>query len=262
MRCARTIVVTALAVLILSHASTLAARADEVSTNLAWVRTSSGAEPAPSEPMLFEPSGREAASSQHSAEASKGTQEVLDTPSSVVHRRVERRMFRKDGHVVARTAFSYLARGDFYNNPGVSLAVAWYVDESLALDLLSSTVFFASLDGAAESIRRSQGFLPDSQKPIVRATTGVRYAFAYGKLLLESLDWVVHLDAGVSGHAGLFITDQAPNPGGDVMLDTQVLIHSRFLAIAEVGWVFSFEDRTESKFASGILLSVGFGLVL
>ncbi len=175
--------------------------------------------------------------------------------------RLELRVFQKEGHVIVRTGFTYLARADFYTNPGVSLDVAWYPWEFLDFEL-SGSAFFSRLTGTAEALRKTTGLLPDSQKPIARAMGGARFAFAYGKLLIEQLETVVHADLGLSLHLGVLITDQAVNFGGDVSLGVQVVAFERLLVWLEGGWLGSYENRSTTRFASGLETSIGIGLLL
>jgi hypothetical protein len=175
--------------------------------------------------------------------------------------RIELRVFQKEGHVIVRAGFTYLARADFYTNPGVSLDVAWYPWEFLDFEL-SGSAYFAQLTSTAEALRETTGLLPDSQKPIARAMGGARFAFAYGKLLIEALDTVVHADAGVSLHLGVLITNEAVNFGGDLLLGVQVVALERLLIWVEGGWLASYERRSTSSFASGLATSIGIGLLL
>jgi hypothetical protein len=175
--------------------------------------------------------------------------------------RLELRVFQKEGHVILRAGFSYLARADFYTNPGVSLDVAWYPWEFLDFEL-SGTYFFSELTSTAEALRKSTGLLPDSQRPIARAMGGARFAFAYGKLLIEWLDTVVHADAGISLRLGVLITSEAVNFGGDLSLGVQVVAFERLLIFLEGGWLASYEKRSTSSFASGLATTVGVGLLL
>lgn len=182
-------------------------------------------------------------------------------PASESPGRVELRLFTKADHVIVRTGFSYLSRSDFYVNPGVSLDVAWYPWEFLAFEL-SGTGFFSQLSSTAEALRKSTGLLPDSQKPLVRAMGGARFAFAYGKLLIEELDTVVHVDASVAAHVGLLVTDEAPNFGGDVGLGIQVRAFERLLVWIEGTVLVTYERRSTSSVASGPQGTIGLGLLL
>lgn len=183
---------------------------------------------------------------------------VADPP---VEYRVERRFFEKSERFVAKAGFSYLSRGDFYENPGISLDLSWYPLEYVAIDFVSATAFFSSLGSTAAALRRDFGILPDSQKPLARVTTGGRFAFAYGKILIEEVGAVIHLDASIGLHLGALVTDEAVNFGGDVGLSFQAAIFSRVLVWLDVSWFGSFENRTSSSFSSGPLGTIGVGLL-
>lgn len=182
-------------------------------------------------------------------------------PSSESPGRVEARLFSKADHLIVRAGFSYLSRSDFYVNPGVSLDVAWYPWEFLAFEL-SGTGFFSQLSSTADALRKSTGLLPDSQKPLARAMGGARFAFAYGKLLIEELETVVHIDASVAAHVGVLVTDDAPNFGGDVGLGVQVRAFERILVWVEGTVLVTYERRTTSSVASGPQGTIGLGLLL
>jgi hypothetical protein len=160
--------------------------------------------------------------------------------------RLELRVFQKEGHVIVRAGFNYLARADFYTNPFE----------------LSGTYYFSQLTNTAEALRKTTGLLPDSQRPIARAMGGARFAFAYGKLLIEWLGTVVHADAGLSLRLGVLITNEAVNFGGDLSLGVQVVAWDRLLIFLEGGWLASYEKRSTSSFASGLATTVGIGILL
>jgi hypothetical protein len=188
-----------------------------------------------------------------------GTSSVAALPARPIEQLVERRRFEKLDHLVTRVGFSWLSRGDLRVNPGVSADVAWYPEETLGLDLISTTLYFSTLSETALRIRKERGLLPDSQKPVLRLMTGGRWAFAYGKLLVEDAGAVVHLDASLGAHLGLLITDQAPNPGMDLGLAVQAVIAGRWLLWADLSFLLSYESRTESSISSGPHGTLGFG---
>ena len=176
--------------------------------------------------------------------------------------RVERRFFEKTERFVVKSGFSYLSRGDFYENPGISLDFSWYPLEFVAIDFVSATMFFSQLGSTATSLRETFGILPDSQKPLARITAGGRFAFAYGKVLIEEVGAVVHLDASIGLHLGALVTEDAVNFGGDIGLAFQAAVFSRFLVWLDVSWFGSHEARTSSSFSSGPIGTIGVGLVL
>jgi hypothetical protein len=191
-----------------------------------------------------------------------GTSSVAEPPVPELGHLVEHRAFEKAGRFSARAGVSWLSRNDLRSNPGLSLDLGWYASESLSVEFLSATAFFSELDSTAEALRRSTGLLPDSQKPLARLTTGGRFSFAYGKLLIEDADAVVHLDASGAAHLGVLVTDVAPNASADLDLAFQVGLGARLLFWIEGGWLISYERRTTTSFSSGFLASAGFGVLL
>jgi hypothetical protein len=188
-----------------------------------------------------------------------GTSSVSEAPILSLGHRVEGRMFRKSGRVITRAGFGWLSRGDLRSNPGITADLTWYPIETIGIDLLSSTFFFSTLTATADALRRSTGLLPDSQKPIARLMPGARWAFAYGKLLIEDADAVVHVDAALCGHLGVLVTDRAPNPAVDLGFALQAgLQHA--VVFLEASWLLSYEDRTTSSLASGPQASAGLGI--
>lgn len=175
--------------------------------------------------------------------------------------RVEARRFQKSGHLIARAGFSYLSRGDYYTNPGISVEASYYPVEMLALDVVSATVFFSQLGTTAEALRKATGLLPDAQRPRVRLMSGARFAFAYGKLLIEEADVVIHLDANLTAHVGALITEQTINAGGDFGLAFQALAAERILFSLEASYLISYEQRSASSIAAGPMGTIGFGLL-
>ncbi|MBK6684395.1 MAG: hypothetical protein IPG45_07965 [Deltaproteobacteria bacterium] len=188
-----------------------------------------------------------------------GTSSVA-LPEPPVTQRVEQRVFGKSGRVVSRAGFTYLSRGDFYNHPAISAELSYYPIEWIGVDLVAS-FFFSHLNATAEALRISTGLLPDSQKPIVRIAAGGRLAFAYGKLLIESMGTVLHFDANLALHLGALKTDTSFNPALDLGLVLQVRAYERLLIYSELGWMVSYESRTNTNFASGPLGTLGVGLL-
>jgi hypothetical protein len=196
------------------------------------------------------------------ASEATGTSSIAAIPEAGAGYRVEPRAFRKKQSLLVRGAFTYLSRGDFWASPGVGLDLAYYPDEALGVDLVSATLFFSELTSSAATLRRETGLLPDSQKPIARLTTGGRVTLAYGKLFVEALDTVIHMDANLALHGGVLITDKAPNLGGDVDLALQAAAFSHLIVWIQAGWFLSYERRTTSALASGLLTAIGVGVLL
>lgn len=189
-----------------------------------------------------------------------GTSSVAFTAPSPAVVRVEARSFDKQGRIFTRALFAWWSRADLRLDPGVTGEASYYFTERFGLDLLSVTGFFSSLDSTAADLRRSTGRLPDSQAPILRLMTGARYAFAYGKFLIEGLDLVVHADLGAVARIGVIITDASVNPSADLGLGLQLRLGEHGLVAAEASWLGGYEKRTTTSFAGGLMLSLGLGL--
>lgn len=189
-----------------------------------------------------------------------GTSSVAITAPSPARVRVEQRSFDKEGRIFTRALFAWWSRADLRLDPGVTGEATYYFSERFGLDLLSVTGFFSSLESTAAELRRSTGRLPDSQAPILRLMTGARYAFAYGKFLIEGPDLVVHADLGAVARAGVIITDASVNPSADLGLGLQLRLGEHGLVAAEACWLGGYEERTTTSFAGGLMLSIGVGL--
>lgn len=182
-------------------------------------------------------------------------------PEPSAPRTVERRLFTKQGRFHLRAGGAYWAREDFWISPGLTAELGYAPLEWLAVDL-SSTVFFSELDAAARDLRVEQGLLPDAQQPILRLVIGPRWSFAYGKILIEGTETVLHLDASLVLRMGAMFTDRAVNFGGDVGLAFQVSLDEGWFAWGEIaGWI-GFEERQSSSLAAGPLGSLGLGVQL
>ena len=197
-----------------------------------------------------------------------GTSSTADVPRAAVTHRVDRRLLVKQERIIVRAGASYLSRGDLRTNPGASLDIAWYPLEILAAEI-SASAYASSLNQTATALRKSTGLLPDSQKPLARVGLGGRVSFAYGKLLVESLDTVVHVDANAFLHAGVMITDEAVNFASDLGLGMHVGfgrgqgdLLDRLLVWFEAGWIIGYENRSASKVASGPTATGGIGVIL
>jgi hypothetical protein len=177
-----------------------------------------------------------------------------------IQQRVEARALAKEGRGVARVGFSYLSRGDFYNNPAVAIEGTYYLLEWVGIDV-SGTIFVSHLNETAAELRRSTGLLPDSQKPVARVMVGSRFALIYGKALVETLGTIVHFDASLNVHFGILKTEPAFNPALDLGIGLQALAYQRLLVFTELAWILSYEARTTTNFASGPMMTVGAGFL-
>ena len=88
--------------------------------------------------------------------------EAAPRPEAAV--RVQQRFAVKANLVQLFGGAEYLSRGDFYNSPGLRVGGAYYVLESLGLELQLSH-FWSSLDATAQQVKMTTGTLPDSHPP-------------------------------------------------------------------------------------------------
>jgi hypothetical protein len=190
-----------------------------------------------------------------------GTSSITAIVEPAPQHRLEYRRFQKNGRLLARAGFSYLSRGDYYTNPGITVEASYYPAEMVALDVVSATVFFSQLGATADALRRQTGLLPDAQRPRFRLMSGARFAFAYGKLLIEELDAVIHLDANITAHVGGLFTDQTLNAAGDLGLAFQALVADRMVLAVEATYFISYEQRSASSVASGPMGTIALGFL-
>lgn len=173
---------------------------------------------------------------------------------------VEARAFSKASRAFVRVGGIYLAREDFWISPGLTLEGGYHFDERWGIDV-SSSLYFSTLDAAARQLREQQGFLPEAQQPILRLMAGPRYAFGYGKLLVEDLGVVLHFDLSLALRAGVLVTNRSTNPGGELALAVQVGLGT-FLVWLELGAGLGYEDRSTGALVGGPHGAGGFGLRL
>lgn len=179
-------------------------------------------------------------------------------PESAVRARVENRLFQKSERVFVRLGLTYLAREDYWLSPGLTLEGGYAFSEQWALDA-SASVWASTLEASAKQLREQYGLLPDAQQPIARIVVGPRFSWAYGKMLIEELGWVLHFDLSVMLRVGGMITDQTFNPGGDLGLALQVGLDRNLIVFAEVAGWLGYEERTSGALSGGPHATVGLG---
>jgi outer membrane beta-barrel protein len=173
---------------------------------------------------------------------------------------VEHRLLVKERRWFFALGLGWLARGDYYNNPGLSASIAYWPVESTAVELRVS-YFLSSLNGPAQVLFDQRGLLPDAQQPGTRLMAGVRRDLAYGKLALS--DSVVHFDFQLGLHVGTLITRQTATPALDLSAGLLLRMSPRWFAQLDVAAMASYENRVRSSsLALGVLpeLSIGFSL--
>ena len=157
--------------------------------------------------------------------------------------RVQQRFAVKANEVQLFGGAAYLSRGDFYNSPGLRVGGAYYVLESLGLELQLS-YFWSSLDATAEQVRMTTGTLPDSHAPGWLAVVGARYSIGYGKLMVGGLGGVIHFEPQAFVHGGVHDNDGDFGPSADFGLGFLVYLMPRVFLRADVSVTLDWETRS------------------
>ena len=162
--------------------------------------------------------------------------------------RVQARFAQKDHRVLLFGGAEYLARGDFYNSPGLRLGGDYYFLESLAVELQLSH-YWSSLDSAAEHVAETLGAVPDSRPPTWLGLVGARYSIGYGKILVGGLGGVIHFEPQAFAHVGIHDYGGDVQPSGDVGLGLLVFLTPRVFARIDVAVTLDRESRTGQNIA-------------
>ncbi len=171
---------------------------------------------------------------------------------------VEPRLLVKKHRLFFGAGGTVLARGDYYNNPGVTGAVTVYPIESGGVELRFAW-FFSSLNSAGREVFRRTRLVPDAHRPIALVMAGWRQSLGYGKVLAGSSLGVLHFDFQVAAHGGAVVTDRAVTPAAAIGPALLMRFTDHFFGSLEVAGIASWEKRSESSFALGVLpiLSIG-----
>lgn len=173
--------------------------------------------------------------------------------------KVERRLLVTQQRWFFTGGMGYLSRGDYYTSPGLSLTAAHYPREGDAIEVRAH-LFFSFLSPAAQDVFQQTGLVPDAQRPVSLVGAGWRHSFAYGKVLLG--ERVFHFDFQGAAHVGLSSTDKGTGlalmaaPGLLVRLDPRLHLQLETLVVA------SYEQRSRSFLALGLLPTVAIGVRL
>jgi outer membrane beta-barrel protein len=135
----------------------------------------------------------------------------------------------------------YLARGDFYNSPGVRLGLAYYPLESLGLEVQLSH-YWSSLDATAQEVVQTLGAVPDSRPPTWLGLAGARYSIGYGKILVGGA--VIHLEPQGFAHAGIHDYGGDVEPSGDFGVGLAVFPRPRLFVRVDVAVTIDRESRS------------------
>lgn len=144
----------------------------------------------------------------------------------------------------------YLARGDFYISPGMRLGAAYYLNESLGVELQLSH-YWSSLNASAEQVVQTLGAIPDSRPPTWLGLAGARYSIGYGKVLIHGA--VIHLEPQAFAHAGIHDYGGDVEPTGDLGVGLLVFLMPRLFVRADMAATIERESRSDQ----GVLV-VGF----
>ncbi|MFL5304947.1 MAG: hypothetical protein ACJ8F1_07020 [Polyangia bacterium] len=178
--------------------------------------------------------------------ASTAIREPAPRPQPVA--RVQARFAEKDHRVLLFAGAEYLARGDFYNSPGLRLGGDYYFLESLAVELQLSH-YWSSLNSAAEHVVETLGAVPDSRPPTWLGLVGARYSIGYGKILVGGDGGVIHLEPQAFAHFGIHDYGGDVQPSGDVGLGLLVFLTPRVFARIDAAITLERESRTGQNIA-------------
>ncbi len=172
---------------------------------------------------------------------------------------VEQRVMSNARTVHLSATGAWLQRFDAWSSPGVGATVTHYIGQTFALDYLSGQYFFTYETEQAAAVRVATGFVSNRERPRALIGIGARYAFAYGKLLLEAPGVVVHFVPEISLHVGGMLTHLALRPAFDAGIGLRVRAGSH----VEISFEYQFVGSLEGgRFIPGGMprLSLGFAL--
>lgn len=160
--------------------------------------------------------------------------------------RVQARFVQKVHHTLLFAGAEYLARGDFYNSPGLRLGAAYQVLESLALEIQLSH-YWSSLNDEAQRLAQTLGAVPDTRPPTWLGLAGLRWSFGYGKLLVGG--GIIHLEPQLFAHAGIHDYGGDVQPSGDAGLGLLVFLTPRLFTRLDVAVTLERESRSDQNVA-------------
>ncbi len=202
---------------------------------LAAAARAASAEPAPAAPPVPPAAASPPAASIH---------EPAPRPQPAA--RVQARYAEKAHHLLVFAGAEYLARGDYYNSPGLRLGGAYQFLESLAFEIQLSH-YWSSLNDSAQRIVQTLGAVPDSRPPAWLGLAGARWSFGYGKLLVGGV--VIHLEPQLFAHVGIHDYGGDVEPSGDAGLGVLVFLTPRVFARADAAITLERESRSDQGVA-------------
>ncbi len=174
--------------------------------------------------------------------------------------RVEPRLLIKEHHFFASGGLTWLARGDYYDSPGLIAQLSYYPIEQGGLDVQIAGLF-SFLSTSGEEVFRVSGLVPDAHMPQGLLLVGWRHTLAYGKAAIGSQ--IFHFDLQGAGHIGTLITDRAWTPALSLSGGLLVRMSDRFFGQLDLGLLTNYENRQQSfpvNFGFLPLLSIGIEL--
>ena len=170
--------------------------------------------------------------------------------------RVEPRLFVKQGHVFTSFGGTWLERGDYWLNPGVSFTATYYPSESGGPEA-RLLWFFSSLNDSAQRVAAATGFVPDARAPQALLLAGWRQSLTYGKVALAGE--AIHFDLQGALHGGGLFTDRGLAPAVGASAGILARLNRWVFLQLDVGMLLSFEQRQRGGAALGLLpvLSAG-----
>ncbi|MBI3070889.1 MAG: hypothetical protein HYY84_02050 [Deltaproteobacteria bacterium] len=180
---------------------------------------------------------------------------------SVADVRVENRVLTKRGHLFPRLGFAYLFDESFYRNPGLNLGASHYLTETLAVDG-DATLLFSSLNAAGQAVVDTTGLVPDAAAPELLLSLGVRWAFGYGKMQIESGGGIARLIPSVAGHGVVKKTAVDWNGGFRMELALLLQLHRYFNVSIAWAFVGTVEFRGSRSFHASQLATLAVGSTL
>ncbi len=170
--------------------------------------------------------------------------EAAPRPTAAV--RVQSRFAEKVKQVQLFGGLEYLARGDFYNSPGIRVGATYYPIEALGLELQVSH-YWSWLDAEAEHVKETFGALPDSHAPRWLALLGGRYSIGYGKLMVGGLGNAIHFEPQAFAHFGVHDHDGDVGPSADAGLGFLVFLTPRLFTRIDASIVFEREQKIRDR---------------
>ena len=160
--------------------------------------------------------------------------------------RVQARFAQKEHHTLLFAGGEYLARGDFYNSPGLRLGAAYQLVESIAIEVQLSH-YWSSLNDEAQRVAQTLGAVPDTRPPTWLGLAGVRWSFGYGKVLVGGD--ILHLEPQLFAHAGIHDYGGDVQPSGDGGLGLLVFLTPRLFTRLDLAVTLDRESRSDQNVA-------------